>query len=61
MEWIKVEDKLPKVNEVVLTFTPDGYGNSIEWLVNETGWSVEPPPTHWMPLPPDPVGSSHGG
>lgn len=62
MEWIKVTDKLPDYDELVLWFTEDGHywvealdkdGNP--WLF---GTQVEgfntPPVTHWQPLPEPP-------
>ena len=64
-KWISVKDKLPKVDEIVLIYTPkdkvitSACINPIEyrgtfWFYPENnGWN-EDEVTHWMPLPEPP-------
>lgn len=60
MAWIKVEDSLPTPQEPVLTFRL-GEGSWIQWVDQHEAWQNGTDPTHWMPLPEPPVGTSHGG
>ena len=63
-EWVKVEDGLPELDEVVLVIDNEGR-RLISWrykydIMDDAEWSVEYPYnsdafTHWMPLPPNPT------
>jgi len=57
MRWINVKDRLPKVNEEVLTY--DGTNMLVEYIVNcgtYFTWSCSSleDVTHWTPLPSPP-------
>ena len=57
MRWINIKDRLPKVNEDVLTY--DGENMLIEYLLNDEDvftWSCNEynDITHWMSLPSPP-------
>ena len=70
-EWIRVEDRLPRYNRHVLTFTPTmampivvdqycgywGDDDDDEWY---EGWWSKRKITHWMPLPEPPKGENDG-
>lgn len=48
--WISVEDRLPEPKTFVLTWSwKRGY--TVEWMANDVGWDLDPPPTYWMPIP----------
>lgn len=54
VDWIKVTDRLPKMNEAVLVFVPcsvlglkNGYVE--QGVLLSSGWS-NPSTTHWMPI-----------
>lgn len=61
--WLKVEDRVPNNDHIVLCFN-EQWGKFIGWYgVGHDGcWheygefdEIEIKPTHWMPLPEDPV------
>lgn len=52
--WISVKNRLPKDDDIVLTYHPLAIGTDIEMTILK-GWSVNPAITsHWMPLPEPP-------
>jgi hypothetical protein len=60
MEWISVEDELPKINQAVIGYTNrDGHiwdiylNEDEEWITQYIRWSGTVV-THWMPLPSKP-------
>ena len=61
LTWVSVKDRLPPVDEDVLTYDvtyPDD-GFDIERRLSEREWSVKYSVTHWMPLPDAPK-AAHG-
>jgi hypothetical protein len=54
MEWIKVEDRLPKENETVIVAWPEHCAlaymrDNLFYPAHPAPWTL--PVTHWMPLP----------
>ena len=58
-EWISVEDRLPKNDEIVIICTDENFIYAGEligdtWFLDNDSWTATV--THWMPLPHPPKG-----
>ena len=58
-EWISVEDRLPKKDEIVIICTDENFIYAGEligdtWFLDNDSWAETV--THWMPLPLPPKG-----
>ena len=58
-EWISVEDRLPKEDEIVIICTDKNFIYAGEligdtWFLDNDSWTATV--THWMPLPQPPKG-----
>lgn len=61
LRWVPVSERLPEEEAHVLTFVPGYYSGPVSALFSSQlhkeygGWWTSGV-THWMPLPPPPVG-----
>jgi hypothetical protein len=63
--WIPVEEQLPESGETVLVWHHgevqmawlNHFTNGVAYFVRDTHYNFEP--THWMPLPEPPNGTTH--
>jgi hypothetical protein len=49
--WIKASLTKPK-DDIEVLVCRDGVVSVASYWGPEDGWSIDPPPTHWMPTPP---------